>query len=256
MGALKIGIGGWTYEPWRGVFYPPGLPHKQELAFASQALTAIEINGTYYSTFKPENFRTWHDATPPDFTFTIKASRACTNRKVLAETGPAIERFIGQGIVELGNKLGPINWQFMATKRFDPIDFAAFLALLPRQHGGLPLRHAIEVRHESFATPAFYDLARSHGAAIVWGEGEGVPLIEEQTADFIYARLMVADETIPSGLSSKQLASYAKLMRAWSRKADVFAFFISAAKVRNPAAATALIAALNPKKGPPKANKN
>ena len=145
-GAIRIGIGGWTFEPWRGVFYPEGLSQKRELEFASRALTSIEINGTYYSTFKPDSWRKWRDETPDGFVFAVKASRFCTNRKILAEAGESVGRFIDQGLTELGDKLGPINWQFMATKKFDPDDFHAFLKLLPRSVEGRAIRHAVEVR--------------------------------------------------------------------------------------------------------------
>ena len=141
-GSIRVGIGGWTYEPWRGVFYPDGLTHKRELEFASRAVTSIEINGTYYSTFKPDSWRKWHDETPDDFVFAVKASRFCTNRKVLASAGESIERFVSQGMVALSAKLGPINWQFAATKKFEPDDFAAFLALLPKEKGGIALRRS------------------------------------------------------------------------------------------------------------------
>ena len=161
-GAIRVGVGGWAFEPWRGVFYPPGLAQKRELEFASRALTSIEINATYYSSFKPDSWRKWRDETPEGFVFAVKASRFCTNRKVLAGAGESIERFIGQGLTELGDKLGPINWQFMANKKFEPEDFGAFLKLLPKEKDGVALRHAIEVRSPSFATEAFYDLARKH----------------------------------------------------------------------------------------------
>ena len=189
---IRIGIGGWTFEPWRGVFYPEGLPHKRELEFASRALTSIEINGTYYSTFKPDSWRKWRDETPDDFVFAVKGSRFCTNRKVLASAGESVARFVGQGLTELGEKLGPINWQFMATKKFDPEDFGAFLTLLPREKDGLALRHAVEVRHPSFADQHFYDLARKHDVAIVYAKDEDFPEIDEATAGFTYARLMAS----------------------------------------------------------------
>src|ERR1700692_528238 len=165
-GDIRIGIGGWTFEPWRGVFYPKTVKQKDDLAYASRHLTAIEINGTYYSTFKPDSWRKWRDETPDGFIFSVKASRFCTNRKILAGAGESVDRFIAQGLTELGPKLGPINWQFMATKKFDPEDFGAFLALLPREKDGIALRHAMEVRSPTFATPAFTDLARKHGVAI------------------------------------------------------------------------------------------
>jgi uncharacterized protein YecE (DUF72 family) len=240
-GAIRIGIGGWTFEPWRGVFYPEGLGQKRELEFASRALTSIEINGTYYSTFKPDSWRKWRDETPAGFVFAVKASRFCTNRKVLATAGESVERFIAQGLTELGDKLGPINWQFMATKKFDPEDFGAFLALLPREKDGIALRHAVEVRSPTFATPGFYDLASKHGVAIVYARDEDFPEIDQPTADFTYARLMASREDIETGVTDGELAGFAKQARAWAKRGDVFAYFISGAKVRNPAAAQALI---------------
>lgn len=245
VGRIRVGIGGWTFEPWRGEFYPPGLPQKRELEYAARALTSIEINGTYYSSFKPATWNNWHGEVPDDFVFAVKASRYTTNRKILAEAGPSIERFLDQGLTQLGPKLGPINWQFMATKKFVADDFAAFLALLPKSLDGLPLRHALEVRHESFKSPEFIKLARSHGAAIVYADGEDVPMIEEDTAGFTYARIMTAKEDIKEGLAAGDLAQLAKKTKAWAKRGDVFCYFISAAKVRNPAAAQALIARLS-----------
>jgi uncharacterized protein YecE (DUF72 family) len=240
-GAIRIGVGGWTFEPWRGVFYPEGLAQKRELEFASRTLTSIEINGTYYSTFKPESWRKWREEAPDGFVFAVKGSRFCTNRKILAGAGEAVERFIAQGLTELGDKLGPINWQFMATKKFDPADFGAFLALLPREKDGIALRHAVEVRHPTFATAAFYDLARKHGVAIVYAKDEDFPEIDQPTAGFTYARLMASREDLENGVSARELAGFAKQARAWAQRGDVFAYFISGAKVRNPAAAQALI---------------
>jgi len=240
-GAIRIGVGGWTFEPWRGVFYPKGLAHKRELEFASRALTSIEINGTYYSSFKPDSWRKWREEAPNGFVFSVKGSRFCTNRKVLAGAGEAVERFIAQGLTELGDKLGPINWQFMATKKFDPADFGAFLALLPREKDGIALRHAVEVRNPTFATQAFYDLARKHGVAIVYAKDEDFPEIDQPTAGFTYARLMASREDLETGVSAKELAGFAKQARAWAKRGDVFAYFISGAKLRNPAAAQALI---------------
>ena len=241
---IRIGVGGWTFEPWRGVFYPDSLAHKRELAFASRTLTSIEINGTYYSSFKPATWQAWHDETPDGFVFAVKASRYTTNRKVLAEAGPSIKKFLDQGLCALGPKLGPINWQFMATKKFDAGDFAAFLALLPTSWRGLPLRHALEVRHSSFACKAFWDLARSHGAAIVYAQGEDVPEIDSATASFTYARIMLAREELATGYTPAEITALAKRARAWSKHGDVFCYFISGAKVRNPAAAQALMACL------------
>jgi uncharacterized protein YecE (DUF72 family) len=243
-GRTRVGIGGWTFEPWRGTFYPEGLKQKDELAYAASHLTAIEINGTYYSTFKPDSFRKWAAAAPDGFTFTVKASRFCTNRRVLAEGGESVQRFVNQGLVELGDRLGPILWQFMPTKKFDAEDFGAFLALLPASVGGVRLRHALEVRHESFRDPAFAALAKAANAAIVYADHEEYPLIEVDTADFTYARLMRSQEDAPEGYSSSALDDWAGKARSWEKRGDAFIFFISGAKVRNPAAAQALIARL------------
>lgn len=246
-GMIRVGIGGWTYKPWRGVFYPDNLTQKRELEFASQALTTIEINGTYYSTFKPDSWRKWRDETPDDFVFAVKASRYSTNRKILAEGGESIDRFLGQGITELGDKLGPINWQFMATKKFDVDDFAAFLDLLPPEKDGVRLRHAIEVRHDSFCTPAFYDMARKYNVAIVHAREEKFPEIDEHTADFSYARMMSSEEDLEIGVTPKTLTGMTKQARAWQARGDVFVYFIAGAKLRNPAAAQALIKRLQKK---------
>ena len=240
-GKIRVGVGGWTFEPWRGVFYPKGLPHKRELEFASRRLTSIEINGTYYSSFKPDSWAKWRSETPEGFVFSMKASRYCTNRRKLAEARQSIERFVGQGIAELGDRLGPINWQFMATKQFDPEDIEAFLRLLPREAEGLPLRHAIEVRHPSFQDRRFYDLARRYKAAIVFADDEEFPAIDEPTADFTYARLMRTKESIKTGYSAPAIGRWAERARAWAKRGDVFVYFISGAKVRAPAAAEALI---------------
>jgi uncharacterized protein YecE (DUF72 family) len=239
-GTIRVGIGGWNFEPWRGVFYPEGLTQKRELEFASRALATIEINGTYYSSFKPASWQKWRDETPDGFVFSVKASRFCTNRKVLAEAGESVERFVGQGLTELGPKLGPINWQFMATKKFDPVDFAAFLQLLPREKDGVKLHHAVEVRSPTFATQQFYDLAAKHKVAIVYAKDEEFPEIDQPTADFTYARLMATDEKLAGGVSAAELTRLAKQAKVWAQRGDVFAYFISGAKVRNPAAAQAL----------------
>jgi uncharacterized protein YecE (DUF72 family) len=240
-GKIHVGIGGWTYAPWRGLFYPKGLPQKRELEFASRRLTSIEINGTYYSTFKPASWAKWRAETPDGFVFAMKASRFCTNRRELAGAGPSIARFVGQGLGELGDRLGPINWQFMATKQFDAADCEAFLKLLPREVDGLPLRHALEVRHASFKTERFYDLARKYRVAIVFADSEEFPAIDEPTADFTYARLMRTKETVKTGYAGPALDRWAKRARGWAKRGDVFVYFISGAKRRAPAAAEALI---------------
>ncbi|HZV83864.1 MAG TPA: DUF72 domain-containing protein [Brevundimonas sp.] len=246
-GKIRVGVGGWTYEPWRGVFYPSDLTQKRELEYASRQLTSIEINGTYYSTFKPDSWMKWRDETPDGFVFSVKASRYCTNRKVLSDMGESMDRFLGQGMTALGDKLGPINWQFMATKKFDPVDFEGFLKLLPGERDGLRLRHALEVRNASFDTQQFYDLAAKYGVAIVYAEDEEAPEwpnIDQPTADFTYARLMSSREDEATGMTSAELDRVAARARDWADRGEVFAYFIAGAKVRNPAAAQALIAKL------------
>lgn len=240
-GKIRVGIGGWTYAPWRGEFYPKGLTQKRELEYASQHLSSIEINGTYYSTFKPSSWAKWRNETPDDFVFAVKASRYCTNRRELTAAGDSIRKFANQGMEELGARLGPINWQFMGTKKFDPEDFEGFLKLLPRDVKGLPLRHALEVRHESFKNQRFYDLARKYNAAIVFTDNEKFPSIDESTADFTYARLMRTQEDIKTGYSTAAINKWAKRAQVWAKRGDVFIYFISGAKLRAPAAAQALI---------------
>jgi uncharacterized protein YecE (DUF72 family) len=258
-GSIRIGIGGWTFEPWRGTFYREGLSQKKELEFASRQLTAIEINGTYYSGFKQATFAGWASTVPDDFMFTVKASRFCTNRKVLAEAGESVARFVGQGIVELGEKLGPILWQFMATKKFDAQDFGAFLKLLPAAHEGVNLRHAIQVRHESFAVPEFIAMCRDAGAAIVFADSPEYPAIADVTADFVYARLEKGEDTNPLCYPEPDIDRWADAAKLWAaggvpaglpyveastppkQPRDTFVFFIHGGKVRAPAAAQALI---------------
>jgi uncharacterized protein YecE (DUF72 family) len=240
-GKIRIGVGGWTFEPWRGVFYPKDLPQKRELEYASRKLTSIEINGTYYSSFRPASWAKWRDETPDGFVFAMKASRFCTNRRVLAEAAESVGRFVSQGLVELRDRLGPIDWQFMATKKFDPGDIQAFLALLPREVGKLPLRHALEVRHPSFKDERFYDLCRKHNVAIVHAHDKAFPEIDEPTADFTYARLMGTEDKVKTGYRPGELDKWAKRAKAWAKKGDAFIYIISGAKVRNPAAAQALI---------------
>ena len=240
-GRIYAGVGGWTFEPWRGVFYPKGLPHKRELEFAARALTAIEINGTYYSSFPRATWARWHSETPDGFVFTVKASRFATNRKSLPDAAPSIEKFLGQGLTELKEKLGPINWQLAPTKRFDAGEMRAFLALLPDARDGVPLRHAIEVRHDSFACKAFIDLAAERGIAIVHAESDTYPRIAAKTASFTYARIMKARERLKQGLPNAELDALADQARTWTKAGDAYVFFISAAKVRNPAAAQAFL---------------
>jgi len=252
MAKMGVGVGGWTFAPWRGTFYPKGLRQADELAFASKSLSALEINATYHSLHRPEDFARWAAAAPEDFIFAVKASRFCTNRRILAEAGDSVERFFAQGIGELGPRLGPVLWQFMPTKKFDREDFARFLDLLPREIGGLALRHAIEPRHASFVDAAFVDLCRGRGAAICIADHPVYPLIEEATADFAYARLMRLDEALSTGYPPKGLDAWADRLRtaaARGASGDLFAFFIGAGgegKVRAPAAALGLLARLKP----------
>ena len=239
--AIHIGVGGWTYEPWRGVFYPADLAHTAELEYASGHLTSIEINGTYYGLQNPATFRKWREQTPDDFVFSLKAPRFIMNRKVLASAGVAIARFLDSGLLELKDKLGPINWQLLPTKAFDAGDVEAFLKLLPPERGGRPLRHALEVRHDSFLAEEFVQLARRYGAAIVVAGDSPYPLIEEPTAPFVYARVMGTKEARKSGYSEAALARWAARARDWASSREVFFYVIGGHKVSNPAAAMALI---------------
>ncbi|MES2302314.1 MAG: DUF72 domain-containing protein [Pseudomonadota bacterium] len=245
-GSIRVGIGGWTYEPWRGgVFYPEGLPQKRELEYAASKLTCIEINATYYGCQKPESFAKWADAAPDGFRFSLKASRFTTQRKLLAEGGDSIATFMNQGFTRLGDKLGPILWQFRDGKRFDRDDFARFLDLIPASQDGIALQHVMEVRDESFRDPAFFDLCRTRNIAVGFADSTDFPCIDEQTADFTYARLQQSADDCPTGYGDAAIASWAERARDWSAGArDVYMLFISGAKHRNPAAAQALIAAL------------
>ena len=257
---IRTGIGGWVYPEWRkGVFYPEGLTQKRELEYASRALGAIEINGTYHSLQKPESFRKWREATPEGFVFAVKGSSYVTNRKVLATAGESLGKFFGQGLEELGDRLGPILWQLMGTKKFEAEDIAAFFTLLPREQKGLPLRHAIEVGHESFACPEFVDIARQAGVAIVWCEQASRTPIADRTADFAYLRCKNLEADQPTGYPPEGIERIAMLCRAWEagdapeglpyagdpadgrgKAGDVFAFMINGCKARAPAAAQAL----------------
>jgi len=256
---IRVGIGGWTFEPWRDNFYPVGLPQKRELEYASSRLTSIEINGTYYGSQKPESFRKWAEETPDDFVFALKGPRFATNRRVLADAGESISRFFASGVTELGPKLGPINWQFMATKKFDPEDFDGFLKLLPKTVDGIAIRHAVEVRHESFQTPEFIALARTHGVAVVVADSDKHPQIADPTADFVYARLQNASEEEKIGYPESALFEWKKRAERWADggvpddlprlaekpakpgKRDVFIYMINGFKPKAPFAAMALI---------------
>ena len=233
---VRIGIGGWTYEPWRGTFYPDKLPQKRELEYSGQTLTATEINATYYG--RQKGWENWAKTVPDGFQFAVKGSRFIVMKSKLAEAGEGIGNFLAQGLTALGPKLGPILWMFMARKKFDREDFAAFLKLLPERRDGIALRHAIEPRHESFRDQAFIDLCRDHNVAIVYGDDDEFPLIDADTADFRYARLQRMSEDIPTGYDGKSLDRFAELIKGWNK--DSYVFFINGAKVRAPAAASAL----------------
>jgi uncharacterized protein YecE (DUF72 family) len=239
---VRIGIGGWNYAPWRGEFYPQDLPQKRELEYASSRLTSIEINSTFYGLQKPATFARWHAQTPEDFVFAVKAPRFATHRRVLAGAGESISRFFDSGVMLLKEKLGPINWQLPPTKQFDAVDLDAFLAILPAKMAGRSMRHAIEVRNASFATPQFLALARRRGVAIVLAGDSRFPEIPEATAPFVYARIMGTAANRKAGYSGPALDAWAKRINAWSAEGrDVFLYVISGYKARNPAAAMALI---------------
>lgn len=259
---IRVGVGGWTYEPWRGTFYPAKLPQAQELSYASRQLTSIEINGTFYRTQSPASYRKWASETPDGFVFALKGLRYVTNRSQLAEAGPSITRFMESGMTELGDKLGPILWQFAPTKKFDAHDFGAFLELLPQAVDGRAIRHVVEVRNKSFAVPEFVTLLRRHRVPVVYADADEFPAIPDVTGDFIYARLQRCAEDEPTGYSPDALAQWAQRFNTWAaggepddlprigpplepdaarQPRDCFVYFISGAKVRAPAAATAFL---------------
>jgi uncharacterized protein YecE (DUF72 family) len=241
---IRVGVGGWTYEPWRNNFFPQGLPHAQELAYASRRFTAIEVNGTYYSTFKPPIFSKWREETPDGFVFSLKANRFATNRKLLSTAGESIERFVGSGIAQLGDKLGPLVWQFMPTKQFDAEDFEAFLALLPKSVEGRALRHVLDVRHESFRSAAYLSLARRYGCTTVHTDSDKFPAIADAESGMAYIRLMRSEADCETGYPPDVLDQWAKGARDWTGSGperEVFIFLFNGAKERAPAAAMALI---------------
>ena len=240
MGRIRIGIGGWTYAPWRGVFYPDKHPQSKELEYASRQLGAIEINATFYGRQKPKNWETWANTVPDDFQFAIKGSRYCVSRSRLAESVDSIANFFGQGFEVLGAKLGPILWQFAHFKRFERDDIAAFIDLLPETLNGIRLRHAIEPRHRSFADEHFFELCRARNIAVVLDDSDDYPAIEADTADFAYARLQRMNEEVPTGYDNAALDGFAAKARDWASKGDAYIFMINGAKVRAPAAALAL----------------
>jgi len=260
MTRIRVGIGGWNYEPWRETFYPHQLPARRELEHASRQVTAIEVNGTYYSTLSAKSFERWFAETPDDFVFSLKANRFATNRRVLAGAGESIARFIGSGLARLEHKLGPLLWQFAPTKKFDAEDVEAFLKLLPPDVEGRALRHVLDVRHDSFRVPAFVDLARRYGVAVVVTDSPKFPSFANPTTDFVYLRLMQAEPGCVTGYAPEVLDSFAACARAWAAGVepaglplvagdvgmpaaprDVFMFMINGAKERAPAAAMAVI---------------
>ena len=240
-GKIRVGIGGWTYAPWRGRFYPPGLQQARELQYASRQFGAIEINSTFYSRQSPASWQKWADSVPDDFMFSLRAARYCVTRPRLADAGEGIGNFYAQGMDRLGARLGPTLWMLAARRKFDYDDIAAFLDLLPAKLGSLALRHAVEPRHESFRDPRFEDLCRARGVAVVFGDDDDFPCIDADTASFRYARLQRMREEIPTGYDEATLARFESLSRNWRADGrDAFLFMINGAKLRAPAAALAL----------------
>jgi uncharacterized protein YecE (DUF72 family) len=258
-GHIYIGVGGWTFAPWRGVFYPDKLAQSKELQYAASKLTSIEINGTYYGSQKPESFRKWASEVPDGFVFSVKGPRFATNRRVLAEAGDSIKYFYNTGVLELGDRLGPVLWQFAPTKKFDEADFGKFLELLPRKLDGRALRHVVEVRHASFCVPEFVALLRRFETPVVFAEHGTYPAISDVVGDFVYARLQKGNDEIKTCYPPKQLDAWAGRLRLWAeggepndlprvdkasaKKAprDVFAYVIHEGKVRAPSGAMELI---------------
>src|SRR5580693_1696038 len=254
-GHVFIGIGGWTFEPWRGVFYPKGLAHAKELSYASERLTSIEVNGTFYRSQTPATFRKWASEVPDGFVFALKGPRFATNRRVLKEAGDSIKRFLDSGVTELGDHLGPLLWQFAPTKKFDAADFGGFLELLPDQYNGHAIRHVIEVRHDSFSTPEFTSLLRTFKMPVVFTDHARYPNIADITGDFVYARLQRGKDTIVTAYPPQEIDEWAARLQSWanggapddlplvekprtaapSQPRDVFAYVIHEGKVRAPA---------------------
>jgi uncharacterized protein YecE (DUF72 family) len=243
-GKIFVGVGGWNFAPWRGSFYPKGLTQARELHYASRELTSIEINSTFYGLQKPATFQKWHDETPDGFVFSVKAPRFVTQRKDLASAASSVSRFLESGVLQLGAKLGPINWQLAPTKQFDAKELDAFLKLLPPKIEGRSLRHALEVRHESFDCEEFVALAREHQVAIVEAGDSAYPRIEARTAPFSYLRVMGTKASAPNGYAPAALTRWRERAQTLGRDGDVFFYFISGAKERNPHAARALLASL------------
>jgi uncharacterized protein YecE (DUF72 family) len=261
--SIRVGIGGWTFAPWRNNFYPAGLVQRRELEYASRQLRAIEVNGTFYGAQKPATYAKWASETPEGFVFALKAPRYVVESKRLASAGKGIEAFVSGGLEELGDRLGPINWQLAPSRPFDADDIAGFLDALPRQLNGRPLRHVLEVRHRSFASERYVELARMHGVPTVFTDATQYPSFADPTGPFIYARLMRSADDQTQGYAPAALDQWADRARAWANGEDpaglphvgaarsagaareVLIFFIGSAKHRNPAAAMALQARID-----------
>ncbi|HXM93384.1 MAG TPA: DUF72 domain-containing protein [Candidatus Dormibacteraeota bacterium] len=239
-GTVRIGISGWVYKPWRGVFYPEKLTHKRELAHAASIFNSIEINGTFYSLQRPESFARWAEETPEDFVFSVKGPRFITHILRLKEVQTPVANFLASGILRLGRKLGPILWQFPPSFKFAPERLEAFLKLLPhdteaasalaRRHdkhvsgrsaltsdAKRPLRHSIEIRHKSFVTPEFIDLLRTHNVALVCADTVEWPRLMDLTSDFVYCRLHGSEVLYASGYDDQSLDQWATRVVAWAR---------------------------------------
>lgn len=259
-GTIRAGMGGWTFEPWDTSFYPDKLSKAKQLQYASRQVPTIEVNGTYYSSFKEPTFLKWAAESPDGFVFSLKGNRFVTNRRVLGEAGESMMRFLSSGIAALGEKLGPILWQFAPTKKFDADDFEAFLKLLPEKQDGVPLRHAVEVRHVSFVVPEFVALARKYNVAIVYADHVTYPAIADVTGDFVYARLQTGSDDNPDCYTSAALDEWAARAKVWAsggvpadlpradpsaealvKPRDVFVYFITEGKVRAPHGAMAFM---------------
>jgi uncharacterized protein YecE (DUF72 family) len=259
---VHIGISGWNYPGWRRVFYPAGLPHKQELAFASRSFDSIEINGSFYSLLRPQSVQRWCEQTPSDFVFSIKGSRFITHMKRLANVETALANFYASGVLAFGEKLGPILWQLPPSFRFDAARLSAFFDLLPKttieaaalaeRHdhrvegraytatsANRPLRYALEVRHPSFHDAAFFDLLRSYRVALCIADtAKRYPDFDEVTGDFVYVRLHGATKLYVSGYGRRTLERWAERIDGWRKGArggrEVFVYFDNDAKVRAP----------------------
>ena len=239
-GRIRIGISGWRYPPWRGVFYPKGLPQRRELEHASRALSTVEINGSFYSLQRPESYLQWREQTPDDFVFSVKGPRFITHMKKLNDVATPLANFFASGVLALGDKLGPILWQLPPNLGFDPDRLGEFFDQLPRTTAAAarlaqghderltdrawtvtdadrPLRHALEVRHATFETPAFVELLRRHDIALVVADTAGKwPFIEDVTSDFVYVRLHGGEELYVSGYDDASLDSWAAKLRSWA----------------------------------------